>query len=513
MKAIGKVKTLPLGLLPPRFMKSLVSLFTASNPARRIALAFLVALLLIALGFVLSFYSYSQYGSDNERAQRAHQVVSELKEILSTVKDVEVGTRGYLVSGDSLYLEPYFVALRQIPLEFATLDTLVEDKRQYILLDTLTRQVQTKIEMANVQIKNRADQKALLSRLLLGKLRMDEVRRTVALMISNEEALMKIRSEQAQSSYRQTIIIIFLLSILTFLTLIITYNLLDAELTRRQETEKQLRAYEEELQAHIRQLTTSNEELERFAFIASHDLQEPLRKIQSFAGLITEKNKLALDGESDLFMSKIVNSADRMSRMIKDLLTFSRVSNQTYDFQIVLLNDLINRVLDDLELSVKGLDATIEVDQLPQLPVITSQIEQVFANLIGNALKYQKPGQKPVVRITSEMIDGAGFAELVPQKQYLKISVIDNGIGFDQKYAENIFQLFQRLHAKTAYDGTGIGLAVCKRIVVAHKGHIMAHSTPGEGATFTVILPKKQALTDHEQQPFILSPSSRPLLP
>lgn len=483
-------------------MKSLISLFTASNPARRIALAFLMALLLIALGFVLSFYSYSRYGSDNERAQRAYQVISELKEVISMVKDVETGTRGYLVSGDSLYLEPYFIALRQIPLEFANLDTLVEDKRQHMLLDTLTRQAEAKIQMAKIQIQNHTDQKALQSRLLLGKLRMDEVRRTVALMISEEEALMKIRSKQAQSSYQQTIIIIFLLSILTFLTLIATYNLLDAELTRRQKTEEQLRAYEEELQAHIRQLTTSNEELERFAFIASHDLQEPLRKIQSFAGLITEKNKLALDGDSRLFMAKIVNSADRMSRMIKDLLAFSRVSNQLYDFQTVRLNDIINRVLDDMELSVKGLDATIQVDQLPQLPVIPSQMEQVFANLIGNALKYQKPDQKPVVRITSEVVDGAGFPELVPQKQYLKISVIDNGIGFDQKYAENIFQLFQRLHAKTAYDGTGIGLAVCKRIVVAHQGHIMAYGTPGEGATFVVILPQKQVLSeDHEQRP------------
>jgi signal transduction histidine kinase len=481
-------------------MKSLFSLFTASNPARRIALAFLLALLFIALGFVLSFYSYNRYGNDDKQVKHTLQVISLLESILSSIKDVETGVRGYLISGDSLYLEPYRVAARLVPAQLATVRNLISDNTsQLVLLDTLTRQAQAKIQMANSQIQNRNDQRGVLRRLLLGKQRMDKVRQTVALMIAKEDALMKTRTEQARSSYQQTIIIIFLLSILTFLTLIATYNLLDAELTRRQKNEEQLRAYEEELQAHIRQLITSNEELERFAFIASHDLQEPLRKIQSFASLITERNKLPLDGESSLFMTKIVNSANRMSRMIKDLLDFSRVSSLDQSFKTVKLNELINRVLDDMELRVKGLDAEVSVDRLPALPVIPSQMEQVFANLIGNALKYQKPGQKPVVHITSEVVDGAGFPELVPRKQYLKISVTDNGIGFDQKYAENIFQLFQRLHAKTAYDGTGIGLAVCKRIVVAHQGYITAYGTPGEGATFVIVLPEKQTSPDYER--------------
>lgn len=482
-------------------MKSIINLFTASNPARRIALAFLLALLLIATGFVLSFYSYSRYGADSEQVIRAHQVISELNDLFSALKDVETGSRGYLISGDSLYLEPSISASKNLPRRLANLRKLVTDKPQQVLLDTLAKQAQVKMNIAFEQVKNRADKRALTSRLLLDKLRMDEVRRTMGLMIAREETLMKTRNDQAQASYQQTIMVVFLLSILTFMALIATYNLLDSELTRRQKTEEQLRAYEEELQAHIRQLTTSNEELERFAFIASHDLQEPLRKIQSFAGLITERNKSALEGESGLFMTKIVNSADRMSRMIKDLLAFSRVSSQNEGFQTVRLNDVINRVLDDMELKVKGLDADVQVARLPQLTVIPCQLEQVFANLIGNALKYQKPGQRPVVCITSEFVDGVAFPGLIPHKNYIQISVTDNGIGFDEKYVDNIFQLFQRLHAKTAYDGTGIGLAVCKRIVLAHQGYITAHSTPGEGATFVVVLPEKQSLPDHERPP------------
>ncbi len=479
-------------------MKFNFSLFTSSNPSRRIALAFLLALLLIASGFVLSFYSYSRYGADSKRVNTTHLITNDLNDVLSTLKDVETGTRGYLISGDSLYLESYFFAARILPVELANLHKSVTEQPQRARLDTLQKQAQAKVAIATEQIRYRNDQRALQSRLLLGKLRMDAVRRTVATMIAEEEKLTQARSEQAQKSYQQTIVIIFMLALLTLLTLIATYNLLDAELGRRRKTEEQLRAYEEELQAHIRQLTTSNEELERFAFIASHDLQEPLRKIQSFAGLISEKNKFAFDGESSQFMTKIVKSADRMSRMIKDLLDFSRVSSQDHEFKRVKLNEIINRVLDDMELRVKGLNAEVKVERLPALPVIPSQMEQVFANLISNALKYQKPGERPLIRITAEPTDSVEFPDLMPQKAYFKISVSDNGIGFDEKYTEQIFQLFQRLHGKNAYDGTGIGLAVCKRIVVAHQGFITAHSIPGEGATFVVVLPENQLLPNHE---------------
>lgn len=480
-------------------MKFAVSLFTQSNLSRRVAVAFLMALILIASGFVLSFYSYTQYGTDSERVQQTYQTINTLNGVLSTLKDVETGTRGFLLSGDSLFLETYYKAAPAIENELANLEILLSGEAQHRLLDTLRHQVQAQLDMSTTQIRNRRDVRAFQSHLLLGKLRMDAVRRTVALMVSQEDKQMKIRNEQAAQSYQRTLLIGFLLSLITLFTVIFAYSKLDAELLRRQRTEDQLRAYEEELQAHIRQLTMSNEELERFAFIASHDLQEPLRKIQSFAGLVNERNKAVFDNDTNVFMSKIVNSASRMSRMIKDLLDFSRVSSQHQGFQLTKLNDVIDRVLEDMELQVKGLRAEIQVGPLPVLPVIATQMEQVFANLISNALKYRKPDQAPVVHITSEEVDGVNFPGLMPGKRYYKISVSDNGIGFDEKYTEHIFQLFQRLHAKTAYDGTGIGLAVCKRIILAHQGYIAAHGQPNEGATFWVVLPEKQPLPDYER--------------
>ncbi|WP_019987375.1 sensor histidine kinase [Rudanella lutea] len=494
-------------------MKSIGNLFAAISPDRRIALAFLVALLLIAAGFVLSFYSYSRYGADSDRVQATHEAINGLEDVLSSLKDVENGTRGYLASGgDSLYLEAYIVARRELPDDWVRLrKALGDNPRQLARLDTLEAQARTKLAIDSLQIRSRTDRRALNSRLLIAKLKMDNIRRSVAWMIAEEKSLMKARNEKAAASYQQTIVVIFLLSMLTFLTLIAAYNSLNEELTRRQLTEDQLRGYEDELQARIRQLTTSNEELERFAFIASHDLQEPLRKIQSFAGLITQRARL--DTETSLFMGKITGSADRMSRMIKDLLEFSRVSNQAHNYQTVGMSEIVGRVLDDMELQIKGLDVDIRVDPLPVLPVIPSQMEQVFANLISNAIKYRKPDTRPVVRVTWEPVDEVDCADLTSNRAYVKISVCDNGIGFDEKYAERIFQLFGRLHPQTAYDGTGIGLAVCKRIVMAHQGYIRAHSKPGEGATFDLILPEKLAMAETDDEGLLLTPSSRSVVP
>jgi signal transduction histidine kinase len=202
-----------------------------------------------------------------------------------------------------------------------------------------------------------------------------------------------------------------------------------------------------------------------------------------------------------------------MSRMIKDLLEFSRVSNQAHNYQTVGMSEIVGRVLDDMELQIKGLDVDIRVDPLPVLPVIPSQMEQVFANLISNAIKYRKPDTRPVVRVTWEPVDEVDCADLTSNRAYVKISVSDNGIGFDEKYAERIFQLFGRLHPQTAYDGTGIGLAVCKRIVMAHQGYIRAHSKPGEGATFDLILPEKLAMAETDDEGLLLTPSSRSVVP
>lgn len=460
---------------------------------RRIALGFVVALVLIGSGFTISFYSYIQYGDDTERVRHTYEVIRVLDNILSLTKDVETGSRGYVLTNDKTYLEPYQTALKLLPDKIQQLRNLTTDNRvqirRRILLEKLIRD-KLAITKERIQVKQSNPASTKIS--AEGKRRMDLLRAHVALMVDTEQTLMGVRDRQAGRSFRNTLIIISALSLLTFLILLILYRLLEQELAHRQQTEDQLRSYDSQLRGQIRQLESSNEELERFAFVASHDLQEPLRKIQSFANLITNRYSNLFDADSMLFMGKISNSAERMSKLIKDLLNFSRISNHREDFKSVPLNDIVHRILDDQELRIKGLDVCVEVGDLPVIEGIPSQMDHLFNNLISNALKFVRPGVQPLLRIDVQAVSGEAYIGLVPDRTYFEITIEDNGIGFDEKYVDHIFNVFQRLHGKSAFEGTGIGLAICKRVVMYHHGYITARSQPNEGTTFVVVLPESQ---------------------
>lgn len=468
---------------------------------RRIALGFFVAVVLIASGFTLSFYSYNQYGDDTGRVRHTYEVLGSLQNILSLVKDVESGARGYLLTNDSTYLEPYQSAIVALPGQLKELGVLMGDnplQRERML--RLTQLVNAKIDIAQQRVKNRASPSAVALKLGgEGRRRMDALRRHVSVMVDTERTLMEMRNRQAARSFRNTLIIIFALSLLTFLALVVSYRLLEQELIRRQKNEDQLRAYEARLKEQIRQLEASNEELERFAFVASHDLQEPLRKIQSFANLITDRYGNLFDGDSLMFMDKIVHSAERMSKLIKDLLNFSRISNHQEDFKPIPLAGIIQRILDDQELRIKGLDVQLEIGQLPVIEAIGSQMDHLFTNLISNALKFTRNDVRPLLRIQSTPVDGSAYPELISGRRYFEITIEDNGIGFDEKYLDHIFKVFQRLHGKSEFEGTGIGLAICKRVAVSHRGYITARSQPGQGTTFIVVLPESQSLQDYDR--------------
>ncbi len=237
------------------------------------------------------------------------------------------------------------------------------------------------------------------------------------------------------------------------------------------------------------ELTRSNEELEKFAYVASHDLQEPLRKIQAFGDRLGTRHKDQLDGPGHDYLSRMLASAGRMRRLIDDLLTFSRVTSKGQAFARVDLNEVAAGVVSDLEVRIAQAGATVDVGPLPAVSADPSQMHQVLLNLIGNALKFQRPGVPPVVTVRGEVAaDGGGRA-------VCRLAVADNGIGFDIKYLDRIFQVFQRLHGRDEYEGTGVGLAICRKIVERHGGTITATSTKGEGATFLVALP-----VDHREE-------------
>ena len=251
-----------------------------------------------------------------------------------------------------------------------------------------------------------------------------------------------------------------------------------------------------ELQKTNLELESSNIELLQFASVASHDLKEPLRKIHMFGNLIRDRYLNDKDDTAKEYMNRIIVSSARMTRLINDLLNFTRLSVNS-EMEMTDLNVVMEEVLSDLEVAVEEKNAVINVGHLPNAEVIPGQIRQVLQNIVSNALKFTKKDVTPVISIKSAIVDSCAVeAKPNPNGEYTRIEIADNGIGFDNQYADKIFTIFQRLHSREKYDGTGIGLAITKKIIERHKGAITAHSKEGEGTTFIIVLP-----LHHEAEP------------
>ena len=254
----------------------------------------------------------------------------------------------------------------------------------------------------------------------------------------------------------------------------------------------EMKVYEKDLKYKIEELNRSNQDLEQFAYIASHDLQEPLRKIMAFGDRLSTKYGEELGSDGQFYLSRMLDAASRMKILMENLLSYSRVSTKTEPFELVDLGLTVEGILSDLEMKIQDVDAQITMMKMPTLNALPTQMQQLFQNLITNALKFIKPNVKPIISIEAYETD---FEEVslmgVPFKhdKYYKIVVSDNGIGFDTEYAEKIFLIFQRLHGRSEFEGTGLGLAICKKIVDNHHGYIIAKSEFNKGATFTVYLP------------------------
>jgi PAS domain S-box-containing protein len=235
--------------------------------------------------------------------------------------------------------------------------------------------------------------------------------------------------------------------------------------------------------AYAVELEQSNQQLQDFAYIASHDLQEPLRKIHAFSDRLKSRYNAALDERGLDYLARIQQAVIRMQTLIQDLLTFSRVTTKAQPFVRVDLNKIILEVLSDLEMRIDEVKGQVRLGKLPTIEADPTQIRQLFQNLISNALKFHRPGHAPVVNIESHEGGPEGC---------IQVLIADNGIGFDEKYIDRIFGVFQRLHGQSEYEGTGIGLAICRKIVERHQGNITASSAPDQGAVFVVTLPLKQ---------------------
>jgi two-component system CheB/CheR fusion protein len=261
--------------------------------------------------------------------------------------------------------------------------------------------------------------------------------------------------------------------------------------------EQKVRERTEELQKINMELEASNGELLQFASIASHDLKEPLRKIHMFSNLVRDRYLSNSTGEAMDYMNRIIKASSRMTKLINDLLAFTRLSGESR-FELTGLNNLLEEVLSDLELSILEKNATIEVGNMPEAEIISAQMRQVFQNIISNSLKFNRPGISPVIKVNATRVSELSFVDSFDVNgAFCRITIEDNGIGFNNQFAEKIFIIFQRLHAWDKYDGTGIGLAITKKIIERHNGIITAKSKEGEGATFIIVIPLKQIPEHH----------------
>lgn len=431
-------------------------------------------------------------------------VLNALNNLHLVILSAETGQRGYLLTEDEQYLVPYTEALSELSVQLNTVANLKSElPAQKTRIEHLLSLTESKMkELTDTVDLALADKEKTALRMLMtgrGHNIYQSIRQQFE-FIQQEEELLKLNLFANLASAEDEARITFIISAITSSLLLIGMVFLAIlnirierqnreylELQNAQLTEK-VKVRTAELNLYSQQLKRSNRELEDFAFVASHDLQEPLRKIRAFGDRLRTTYAQKLDEKGVDYISRMHNAAERMSDLINDLLDFSRITTRGKDFVEVNLNDTIETILDDLEIAIKESGAQFSVYQWPNIDADPSQMYQLFLNLISNAVKFKKADVAPIISLSYQLEDATPEQREI-SKQWHVLTIADNGIGFEQEYADKIFSPFQRLHSRDEYKGTGIGLAVCRRIVERHLGEISAHSSPGQGATFIIKLP------------------------
>jgi signal transduction histidine kinase len=461
----------------------------------------LAAAVLVTSG-VISYLQLRRIEHNQQMVLHTHEVLDAVHGTLTDLVDVETAQRGYIITGLDEYLDVYRKAAPRAKERIAEVQRLTKDNplQQKTVAD-LVAKTEARLQRIEGGIAARREQGPEAGRDFVasgvGKGQMDEIRRVVADMEDEETRLLKIRTYDMAASHRSAKFS-NLVSLLMGLALVGTgYFLAAQEITTRkratEELEGKVQARTQELHEMNGALKTSNRELEQFASVASHDLQEPLRKIEAFGDRLRTRSA-TLDEQSRDYLERVLVSASRMRTLINDLLSFSRITTRAQPFSPVDLSRVAEEVLSDLEARVQQVGGKVELGTLPKLEADPMQMRQLLQNLIGNALKFSKPGVAPVVTVSaSDVTDDR-------RGRRCQITVKDNGIGFEEVYLDRIFEVFQRLHGRNEYEGTGIGLAICRKIAERHGGSITARSAPDQGATFIVTLPYEQTETTTDSE-------------
>jgi signal transduction histidine kinase/CHASE3 domain sensor protein len=594
---------------------NLKTIFTSSFFLKNI---FAVSLIILIFISIVSYRHTLTLTDSAELITHSYEVRIELEHLSSNLADAESGQRGYILSHDSAFLQPFINAREKVDYSFNKLLNLTQSNlQQHNNLDSLQRLINLRFSYLIISLEKASEkpfnEASLKKSLFEGKNVMDTIHTQINNMIRLEMVYLKEGQKRYENEISFTPIFTLLLFLFSLIIFIFSYFKINEDLTKLKKSNEQLiittesfkhaeeignfSSWQWDLETSIltysdnqyrllgcepqsfkpsikkflefvhpndihlyiegneeatthekkpsislfriirkdgqlryfksigkvltdskgkktliginsdvteqhlsnisleernRDLEQTNKELASFNHVASHDLQEPLRKIQTFISRISEKEMSTMSETGKDYFARIHTAVSRMRILIDDLLLFSSTNKSEKVFEKTDLNLLLENVKQEMAQALEEKSAVIQSVPLPTLNVIPFQIQQLFTNLIGNSLKYSKPDRTPIIKIDCEKVLAKDYTILKSDtyKKYYKISLTDNGLGFEQQYAENIFILFQRLHHITEYPGTGIGLAICKKIVENHAGFIAAEGRPGNGSTFTFFLPE-----------------------
>ncbi|MFY8328676.1 sensor histidine kinase [Pseudoalteromonas sp. ZZD1] len=472
--------------------------------------SFIAVVLCIVVGnAVLAINTIQSLTQTQQRLDDTGMLSTAIEKLHLSVVQAESGQRGYLLTGEDDYLAPYYDAIEQLNSQAALVKGLRSEidgqaEKVATLLHLVDDKVAVLTRTAELALADKERRAHYLLETHQGRNLYREIR-VLTDEIQGAESAFKFEQFRKLGQIKKEAKITFAITAVTSALLIIgmfvltRINLRESakyrlELERQNETlASKVTERTQELTLYSDELSRSNRELEEFAFVASHDLQEPLRKIQAFSDRLETMFKDELGEKGIDYIARMKNAAQRMSNLINDLLEFSRVTTRGKDFSDTDLKVVLDEIISDLEIAIQESNTQVHVSEMPVIQADISQMQQLFLNLLSNAIKFRRENVAPIINVDYE--HKKEFSdELNTEVEWQIITIKDNGIGFSEEYADKIFVPFQRLHGRSQYKGTGIGLSVCRRIVERHGGTITAQSQDGEGATFIIKLPVEAEL-------------------
>jgi len=486
-------------------------LLSAVSPARRRASSellkrswyYLAGLAVIPPLLALFAYVVSQqHVKSVADTQATGRFILGLDEILSTIQDAETGQRGYLLTGSEIYLSPYNQARSRINQQLSDLAVSASEVGEAPShIDELKSSIQAKMtELESVIALHNSGQKeaaVAMVRTGEGQRAMERIRAQVGSLKNDQMTAYTNRYTKQVANQKYTAVLLAVATAASLLLLLFVLRVGALYARERDETEQQTRRLNQELEFRVRdrtaaleartmeseaksaELARSNADLAQFASVASHDLQEPLRMVAAYMGMLSRKYGSSLDERAQTYIQYAAEGATRMQALINDLHTYSQAGTEAIDRECTPFTRIVEQALQNLRVAIDESGASVRYENLPDVVIDPIKMTQVIQNLVGNAIKFRKQSVTPEIDIAAEAKNAVWV-----------FSVRDNGIGFDPKYREQIFGAFQRLHGGGTYPGSGIGLSVCRRIIGHHGGQLWAESAPDAGSTFFFTLPR-----------------------